>query len=55
MDKECTKRNILYKKVCISCEKKELERLQEKFEDEKEVRERMKKAKIPRYIGKSSK
>ena len=40
--------------MCLSCEKNEIERLQEEVKDEKELKERMKKAKIPRYIGESS-
>ena len=54
LNKDCTKRNILYEIRCLSCEEKERNRIIEETEDEKERKERLKKIKVPRYVGESS-
>ena len=54
LNKDCTKRNILYEIKCLSCEEKERERIIEETEDEKEIKEKLKKIRVPRYVGESS-
>ena len=52
--KDCTKRKILYEIRCLTCEKREVERKDEQYEDEKVRKEMNDEMKIPTYIGESS-
>ena len=54
MNQDCTKRCIIYETWCLSCEEKEVRRLEEDTEDEKEQKEKIKNIKLHKCIGESS-
>ena len=53
MNQECTKRNVVYETWCMTCQEKEEKMIMEEYKEE-EWKERMKKMKIVKYIGESS-
>ena len=57
LKKDCTKRNILYEIRCLTCEKDELEKIDEICKDDEDETRKNKlkeQMKIPKYIGESS-
>ena len=54
LKKDCTKRNILYEIRCLSCEKEELDKIEELCGDDIKKKKQMESEMIvPRYIGES--
>ena len=53
-EQDCTKRCIVYETWCISCEEKEIEKLENEEEDENTKKEKKKKIKKYKYIGETS-
>ena len=52
LNRDCTKRNILYEIRCLSCEKQEREKLTDG--DKEKEKDLLKNMEIPKYIGESS-
>ena len=51
---DCTKRCIIYETWCMTCEDREIRKIEEDTEDEKERRQKMDEIKLYKYIGESS-
>ena len=54
LEQDCSKRNIIYETWCISCETKEIEKIQQETEDEEERKAKIRRIKLHKYIGESS-
>ena len=54
MDQDCTKRSIVYETWCRTCEKAEEKKILEEHEDEEKQKEEMKKIRLQKNIGESS-
>ena len=54
MRQDCTKRCIIYETWCMSCEDKEVKRIEEETDDERENVRKMEGIKLYKYIGESS-
>ena len=54
MRQDCTKRCVIYETWCMTCEEKEVRRIEEETEDEKERRKKIEEIKLFKYIGESS-
>ena len=54
MEQDCTKRCIVYETWCITCERREREKILEEEVDEEKQREKFKRIKISKYIGETS-
>ena len=54
LDQDCTKRNITYETWCRSCERKEIKNIEESTEDEEERKVKIRRIKLYKYIGESS-
>ena len=53
-EQDCTKRSIVYENWCITCEKREIERLEEMEISEDEKKENLRKIKLYKYIGETA-
>ena len=54
LKQDCSKRNILYEIKCLTCEKRILEEIEASTDDDEKREDLKRKAKIPSYVGESS-
>ena len=54
LQQDCTKRSVIYETWCMSCEKKELERIEGLEEEEKEKERMRREIRLYKYLGETS-
>ena len=50
----CTKRSCVYETWCITCQERDKEILEDQVDDEEELKEKVKKIRLHKYIGETN-